>query len=291
MRIAPLSRDDSKFAYPLLKDALPFDAISVVANEKLFGSNGKRAGTALGAWDGQTLVGVLATAGRWIKLIAVAPSHRRRGIGSSLVNAAQKSAGTSQLRVCDHPGNYLSPGIDARYTDAQKFLESCRFKVIGEVFNLRAQLVNNPRITDGKKAELVEKAASKGYVVRRAERAEELPLGGWIEHTFAPVWAHEMLLALAGPRQAVHLAFKDDVPVAFACADGNNQGLGWFGPAGTSEEHRGAGLGEALLISCLLDVRDTPEGGVIAWVGPREFYRKVCGAVEDRKFLVFEESR
>ena len=51
---------------------------------------------------------------------------------------------------------------------------------------------------------------------------------------------------------------------------------------------------------CLLDVVDKPEGGVIAWIGPREFYERVgavedrrfyerVGAVEDRRFFVHEE--
>src|SRR5262249_19043281 len=156
----------------------------------------------------------------------------------------------------DHPGNYLSPGLDARYTQGRTFLEANGFKMIGEVFNLRSKMADNPRISDERSQALEERTREKGYELRRAEVAEELPLASWVEHTFAPVWAHEMLRALSGPRRAVHVAFHKDVPVAFACADGNNQGLGWFGPAGTVESHRGAGLGEALLMRCLLDVKD-----------------------------------
>ncbi len=75
----------------------------------------------------------------------------------------------------------------------------------------------------------------------------------------------------------------------FAAHDGNNRGLGWFGPMGTLDTHRGQGLGEALLLGCLLDVVDRPDGGVIAWVGPVGFYSRACGAVPDRRFVVFEE--
>ena len=61
-------------------------------------------------------------------------------------------------------------------------------------------------------------------------------------------------------------------------------------PAGTSPEHRGRGLGEALLLRCLLDVRGLPEAGVIAWIGPRAFYARACGAVSDRRFLSLERA-
>ncbi|HEX9105241.1 MAG TPA: GNAT family N-acetyltransferase, partial [Polyangia bacterium] len=85
-------------------------------------------------------------------------------------------------------------------------------------------------------------------------------------------------------------AFCAGAPVAFAAADGNNQGLGWFGPAGTDPAHRGKRLGEALLVRCLEDVRGLPEAGVIAWIGPKEFYRKTVGAVDDRRFVTLERA-
>src|SRR5262249_14985868 len=78
--------------------------------------------------------------------------------------------------------------------------------------------------------------------------------------------------------------------VAFACHDGNNRGLGWFGPAGTAEAHRGQGLGEALLVPCLLDIAATGHAeGTIAWIGPRRFYEEKVGARADRRFVVLEQ--
>jgi predicted N-acetyltransferase YhbS len=104
------------------------------------------------------------------------------------------------------------------------------------------------------------------------------------------VWSFEVGRALAGPRRAVHVAVQNNSFVAFAAADGNNQGLGWFGPAGTDPAHRGKKLGESLLLRCLQDVRGLPEGGVIAWIGPKAFYAKACGAVDDRRFVTLERS-
>jgi len=63
---------------------------------------------------------------------------------------------------------------------------------------------------------------------------------------------------------------------------------GWFGPAGTEPAHRGKKLGEALLVRCLEDVRGLPEAGVIAWIGPKQFYAKARSAVDDRRFVTME---
>ena len=103
------------------------------------------------------------------------------------------------------------------------------------------------------------------------------------------MWAFEVGRAADGPRRAVHAAWLGGAPVAFAAADGNNQGLGWFGPAGTAPAHRGKRLGEALLVRCLEDVRGLPEAGVIAWIGPKAFYAKAVGAVDDRRFVALEQ--
>jgi GNAT superfamily N-acetyltransferase len=270
-----------------------------VAAEKLLGDNGARAGLALAALEAGRLVGVLAAAGRWVKLLAVDARLRGRGIGSALL--ARVSG--PRRRVMDHPGNYLSPGLDARYGEARAFFTRRGFVAVGEVENLRAPLDDNPRVTPARAAELAARAAAAGYRVRRATDEDRAALLEFVATRFAGVWALEVGRALDGPRRAVHVAVQHNVPaaaqqnpnaavqqnfVAFAAADGNNQGLGWFGPAGTDERHRGRGLGEALLLACLEDVRGLPEAGVIAWIGPKEFYARACGAVEDRRFVQLE---
>jgi GNAT superfamily N-acetyltransferase len=289
MRIVALAPADLPVAAALLERALPHDRIAVVAREKLFGGDGARAGTVLGAFDGGALAGVIAIAGRWVKLLAVDEPARRRGIGTALLEKARAHANGGKLRIFDHPGNYLSPGVDVRYGAARAFLEARGFVATGEVENIRAPLDDNPLVSGERAASLAEDAARAGYVVRRATLADRDRVSAFVAAAFAPVWAYEVGLALDGPRHAVHVAWAGDQPVAFAAADGNNRGLGWFGPAGTLPEHRGKRLGEALLIACLRDVHGLPEGGVIAWIGPKPFYAKACGAVDDRRFTAFEE--
>ena len=125
-----------------------------------------------------------------------------------------------------------------------------------------------------------------------------------IAQHFSPVWSHEVEralgLELGGPAAAhtpslfegasVHVAHdRDGALVAFAAHDGNNRGLGWFGPTGVLPQNRGHGIGELLLLHCLRDVAARPEGGVIAWVGPVEYYARACAARPDRRFVVYEE--
>ncbi len=283
MQIVPLSPEHLDAARRLLAAALPYDRADVVAEEKLFGGNAARTGVTLGAWQGEALVGVIATAGRWIKLVAVDAGSRRRGVGTALVRLAR--AGADKLRVGDHPGNYLSPGVDERYVEAPGFFEDLGFRALDPIDNLRAPLERNPLVTETRASELARACAP--YEVRRA-RAADLPA---LDAHLPPAQRHEIARALAGPRHAVHVAVhKKSLLVAVAAADGNNRGLGWFGPEWTHPDHRGRGLGRALLIPCLLDVRGLPDAGVIAWVGPKEFYAKSCGARDDRRFRPWEET-
>lgn len=287
MRIASLDHGQLAAATALLSRSLPRDGIAVVAEEKLFGGNGTRTGLTLGAFaDDGALVGVAAAAGRWIKVLAVDEGQRRRGIGSALLDRVQAALPDSGLRIGDHPGNYLSPGVDGRYLEARAFFEARAFREVGMVENLRApteKMDTLPPLT-----------GVAGYTLLRVDASNRGFVLDWIGRRFAPVWALEAGRALDGPRHALHVAFADSdfqTPVAFAAADGNNQGLGWFGPAGTEGAHRGKRLGEALLLRCLHDVRGLPEAGVIAWIGPKEFYRKTVGAVEDRRFIQLERAK
>lgn len=301
---------DLPAAAELLSKALPYDHTGPVVEEKLLGSNHRRDRFTTGAFSpSEELLGIVALAGRWLKLLAVHPSAQRRGIGTILLQSARahltaSTGALSKLRVGDHPGNYLSPGVDERSLDAQAFFRARGFVEVVRVLNLRAPVHRNPLVTPERLRKLTSVARADGYTVRRATLADAEPLHQMITGSFAPVWSFEVARALGPPLRsdatecaselpegpAVHVAFDGTgAIVAFAAHDGNNRGLGWFGPMGTLEQHRGHGLGEALLIGCLLDVADRPDGGVIAWVGPVGFYSRASGAVPDRRFVVFEE--
>lgn len=289
MRVAPLDRDQLDAARAVLAAACAYDRAADVAAEKLFDAGAAAVPVAFGAWDGRALAGVAAVAGRWLRVLAVEPARRGRGIGGALLAACEavaRAAGEPMLRTLDQPGNYLAPGIDERDTDTIAWLERRGYARAGEPrVNVLIDVQGNPRVSAARAAELAAAAAARGYEVRRA-RADETPLAAAIAAEFGGAWPFETARAQGFVPPGVHVALKDGAYCAFAAHDGNNQGLGWFGPTGTWPAHRGHRLGEALLLACLVDVAATHARCEVAWIGPRPFYDKVAGIAGERRFAL-----
>lgn len=275
-------------ARSLLASACAFDPAAPVAEEKLFGAAPAGATSlAFGAFAGATLVGLSVASGRWIRLLAVDPRSRRRGIGTALLAAAETAVEGPTARTMDQPGNYLAPGVRAENEETIEWLGRRGYLRVDENVNLVIDLEDNPLVGETRRRELVHRAQRGGYQLRRARRDDRGALAELVEPRFGRAWAFEIDRALATDPPGVHLALLDTAIVGFAAHDGNNQGLGWFGPAGTLEAHRGNGLGQALLIACLLDLAG--EGRrecTVAWIGPRDFYRRAAGIARDERFIV-----
>lgn len=282
-------------ARALLAAACRHDPADRVASEKLFGpAAGHPASRAFGAWAGQSLVGVAAVSAAWIRLLAVHPAHRGRGVGSALLAAAEDatagSPGARVVRVLDQPGNYLAPGIDLRNREAIAWLERRGFVQHGERTNLLVDLRANPRVSASRAQALA--AACTGYELRRAQPGDADALTAMVTAGFSATWAFEVSQAMREQPPAVHVAVarQRGELVAFAAHDGNNRGLGWFGPTGTLPEHRGRGLGAALLCACLVDVAAAGHATCeVAWIGPREFYDRVAGVAGERRFTAMRK--
>jgi ribosomal protein S18 acetylase RimI-like enzyme len=289
VRIAPIDRSFLGAATAVLAAGCAFDRAAEVAGEKLFGAGPSGPPQALAAWDGDAMVGVAAIAGNRIRVLAVVPAARGRGAGSALLDAcgaAARTAGVATLRTLDQPGNYLAPGVDERNTEAIAWLERRGWRRHPEPrLNVLIEVRGNPRVSAARAGELARVLAARGYQVRRAG-GDERALVDAARAEFGGAWPFELERALGLDPPGVHVAVKDGAYCAFAAHDGNNRGLGWFGPAGTWPEHRGLGLGEALLLACLVDVADHHARCEVAWIGPRAFYDKVAGIAEDRRFVV-----
>jgi GNAT superfamily N-acetyltransferase len=298
MKVEPLPREQLAAATLVLAEACPFDRAADVAEETLFGDAPAGPAIAFGAWEGRELIGVAAVSARWVRVIAVVPRARRRGAGSALLAAceaharaylaglAAATAPAPRLRVLDQPGNYLAPGVDERNTDAIAWLEKRGFERGAEVReNVLIDVRGNPRVTAERLAQSIVAAAERDYDVRRARSDERDALVEAIRTEFGGAWPFEIARALAHEPPGVHVATKEGAYCAFAAHDGNNGGLGWFGPTGTWPAHRGQGLGEATLLACLLDVAAAHAQCEVAWIGPRPFYEKVAGIASTRRFV------
>jgi GNAT superfamily N-acetyltransferase len=293
VRIGSLDRSQLAEAELVLADACAFDRATEVADEKLFGAGPLGATVAFGAWDGTALVGVAACASRWLRVLAVVPRARKRGAGSGLLAAceqAAKAVGETKLSSLDQPGNYLAPGIDERNTDAIAWLERRGWQRKTELrMNVLIDVRGNPRVSSERATQLAAAVIARGYEARRA-RADETELLAAVAAEFGGAWPFELERALAYEPPGVHVALKDGAYCAFAAHDGNNAGLGWFGPTGTWVTHRGQGLGEALLLACLVDVGTEHSQCEVAWIGPRPFYEKAAGIAGERTFVVLAKT-
>jgi len=290
IRIAPMSRADLGAARAVLADACAFDDAATVAEEKLFEPAPGAPVSAWGAWIDEALVGVVAVSAAWVRILAVAPPARRRGVGAALLvhaEAALRAAGISRARAVGQPGNYLAPGIDERDAETIAWLTRRGWSVgAHRTVNLLIAVRDHPRVSPERSAAAAQRAA--GYHIARARPDEIDELAAAVASEFGGTWDAELTRAMALDPPGVHVArLEGACPeiAAFAVHDGNNQGLGWFGPAGTWPAHRGRGLGEALLLACLVDVAAFRDVCEVAWIGPRAFYERAVGVTGERRFV------
>jgi GNAT superfamily N-acetyltransferase len=114
--------------------------------------------------------------------------------------------------------------------------------------------------------------------IRKPIGAEKSMIVQWIRENFGEVWANEMDVTFSRSPVSCYVAQQDQKMVGFACYDAS--ALGYFGPTGVDESCRGKGIGKALLLACLLEMKLKGYGyAIIGWIGPREFYEKAANAV------------
>jgi GNAT superfamily N-acetyltransferase len=291
LEVAPLSHDHLDEAIALLEKSTPFDLAAPVAEEKLFGGAPAGPAIALGVRRSGALAGIAVTSSEWLRLFVVAPEQLGHGVGSALLDAAEedlRARGVGRVRTMDQPGNYLAPGIDERNAATIEWFRRRGYQQVAVNTSLLVDLADNPRVTPARLAEATAAAVDQGYSVRRATRADRAALRKAIASEFSDGWAFEVNLSLSATPEGVHVAVAPDGAfAAFAAHDGNNRGLGWFGPAGTWPAHREKGLGAALLLACLEDVRrNGHDQCVISWIGPRDFYEHTVGIAGERRYVV-----
>jgi ribosomal protein S18 acetylase RimI-like enzyme len=101
----------------------------------------------------------------------------------------------------------------------------------------------------------------------------------WVEQRFGPLWSSEAQAALANRPVTLFIAQRGAELLGFCCYDATARGF--VGPIGVADTARGQGIGAALLLACLHDMRAAGYGYAIAGhVGEPEFFRRVANAIE-----------
>jgi GNAT superfamily N-acetyltransferase len=237
----------------------PYD-LAAVAEEKCFGRG--VSGEPVTRIYGDFL-GAAVTCGRFLRVLAVDRAERGRGIGTALLTDSGASV------IAAEPGNYFTPGV----TDGAFFLRR-GYRAGASTTNLEVDLAKFDVIPDS---------------VRRATQAERERVLAFVEREFGPMWRFETSHAFLHSAPTFFYVLDDGGAIGgFAAHDANNRGLGFFGPTGVAKHLRGRGLGRALLLASLADLRRSGyRRAIIPWTDAIDFYRKSCGAEPANVFTTF----
>jgi GNAT superfamily N-acetyltransferase len=119
---------------------------------------------------------------------------------------------------------------------------------------------------------------AQGIDIRRTIAPEKHIVVNWVRKQFSDHWASETDVAYSNHPVSCIIATDADKLVGFACYDSTAKDF--FGPTGVDETYRGRGIGKALLLTCLHDMRAQGYGyAIIGDPGPVEFYVRAVGAI------------
>jgi hypothetical protein len=122
------------------------------------------------------------------------------------------------------------------------------------------------------------RSVTEGVVIRKPIGPEHATVSTWVGAQFTAGWASEAQVALANRPVSLWIAAREGSLLGFACYDATARGL--VGPIGVAGDARRKGLGAALLLACLHDMRSTGYAyAVVGDAGEPDFFSRVAGAV------------
>ena len=204
----------------------------------------------------------------WLQAVVVAPSWRRRGVGSALVRSVARIGREAEARRLSAGGGlfYLWPGVPDDLPDAPGFLASLGFGLApNPSYDLRGD-VSSIDPVEVEAAALV--IAAAGLTLESAGDVDRDPLLRFLLTEFGGEWWHDIgwfLDAGGDPADVLVLRGEDEQIQGFArIHTPGSRPPGWpmywrtdspaaggLGPIGLAAAVRGRGLGRALLVLAL----------------------------------------
>ncbi|HQQ01071.1 MAG TPA: GNAT family N-acetyltransferase [bacterium] len=294
MDLKPISYADLPALTEIARESLIYDRITAsIIGEKIFEEPHYRPDFALKVLDNEQIVSFMVghvdeEKTGWIKVFATHPKSRRRGYAKALLKELEgrfRLEGASKIRTMDCVPNYLSAGVDPRYTEAIALFERNGYTKVDDRVDMLC-----PLDQDLSTEQEEERLARMGLTVRRITEADQDSLFDMVEKHW-PSWRYECRNGIQNNPSSIHVAVDGDRVAAFSVYEGNNKGIGWFGPMGTDPEYRGRKIGEVLLKRCLADIRGLGhQEAIIPWVGPIPFYLNTVNAHVFRVYWVYEKN-
>ena len=119
--------------------------------------------------------------------------------------------------------------------------------------------------------------AGQGIRVRMCRPFEMHAVEEWIAREFSTRWVSEFQTAMAHQPCGCVIATLERKVVGFACYDATARGF--IGPMGVDSSLRKGGVGKALLVTALEQMRSIGYAyAIIGGTGPQEFYARTVGA-------------
>ncbi len=244
----------------------PYD-LAAVAEEKCFG-HGYMGAPHVRIYG--EMEGAIVTCGRYVRILIVDRGARRKGIATALLAEAES---TGAHVIAAEPGNYFTPGTPMSNDEARTFFHARGYIETRWTYNLDADLTSLPSPTND---------------VRRPSHEESDRVLAFVEREFGAIWRFEAAKAFERDVPVAVISEENEEITGFAVHDVNNRGLGFFGPTGVAKSMRGRGIGGALLIASLNDMRRLGfTRAVIPWTDALAFYKKVVDAEPAHRFVTF----
>ena len=125
----------------------------------------------------------------------------------------------------------------------------------------------------------VEPLSNRAITVRRAMAYERSRIMAWTADHFNPLWADECAVAFGRQPIGCFIAAGDDGLIGFCCMESTYRNF--IGPVGISDGFRGLGVGRALVLTTLWQMRHQGYAyAVVGDVGQPGFFEKTARAVE-----------